>query len=143
MEGIKEWDCVKRRPECRSGLWINDDAIYKVKKISLNELWLVGWPNWGSWRADRFYRTTPIDVPEENVSDFKQTITIPTMNYYHTAVLIKSAATGTASEIKMVELVPYSVRQAHSGNDMRDTLVRELKKWVETIDCEFKISQIF
>lgn len=64
------------------------------------------------------------------------------MKYFHTAVLVKEIDTTSCSP-KYVELVPYSVRNALNESDMRDTLVRELKKSIKTSDCKFLISPIF
>jgi hypothetical protein len=69
---------------------------------------------------------------------------INSMQYFHTAVLIKEQpdnSTCVGSSYK--ELVAYSVRTAKDINDMRDTLVRELEKGIVTSDCKFLISNIF
>lgn len=64
------------------------------------------------------------------------------MKYFHTAVLIKEMDANTCTT-EYVELVPYAVRNALNESDMRDTLVRELKKSIKTSDCKFLISPIF
>lgn len=64
------------------------------------------------------------------------------MKYFHTAVLVKELDSTTCTP-EYVELVPYAVRNALNESDMRDTLVRELKKSIKTSDCKFLISPIF
>lgn len=63
------------------------------------------------------------------------------MQHYHTAVLIKKAPTTT--QIDYEELIPYKVMTASDEQNMRDILVRELPKEVDSKDCLFKISKVF
>lgn len=145
---FKVWDIVRRTWE--SNEWVIKWELYEVAEFNaLYDTLKIKWYNYGWFSSTRFelcpYAILPLETPYIVPEPINQlTPPIMSMNYFHTAVLIKcdsSPATSIGANYK--ELVPYAVRTARDIGDMRDTLVRELKKGIETSDCQFLISNVF
>lgn len=126
---FEAWDTV-RYIESKAG------TIYTIE--SLTDTWwlILKWYSGTPFNSKYFYH-----VNKQPITNQQTTMT--SVNYFHTSVLVRDRATETSTNIEYKELVPYSVRQALSYNDMRDTLVRELPKEVATTDCKFNIKAIF
>lgn len=131
------WDKVK---------YINGSQTYEVIHIATSHMIIRGsrWAYATSW--DKLVKIDA-DVPDDTtikLPDYSNNNPINSMQYFHTAVLIKcDPSFATCSSANYEELVPYAVRVAKDSGDMRDTLVRELKKGVATSDCKFLITPIF
>ena len=143
---FKVWDIVRRT--WASTEWAIKWELYEVSEVNaLYDTLILKWYNYGWFSAERFELHQPINHIDYNLSKSPaQFLTLPimSMNYFHTAVLIKShSSSATSIDANYKELVPYAVRTAKNIWDMRDTLVRELKKGIETSDCQFLISNVF
>lgn len=144
-EKFKVWDLVVRTWD--SNEWIVRWWIYEVDEITKYGTLSLKWYGYSWFSAERFELHQPIYHIDSNLSKSPaQFLTPPimSMNYFHTAVLIKChSSSATSIDANYKELVPYAVRTARDIGDMRDTLVRELKKGIETSDCQFLISNVF
>lgn len=148
-EDLKVWDIVMRT-EHSSQTWMIKGNTYTIKEI-FNDSWTTmirveecAW-KFQIWNF-RFIWTTnwvvwPYPIMYNNI------LTPPSMNYFHTAVLIKKSATSTVTatytQIEWTELEPYKVRTATSKEDLEKTLLRELDKSVDHNDVKFLINPIF
>lgn len=138
MAKFKPWDIVER---IRDNTWLcKIGHKYTVLEVDSQRrmISLVEDPLRNKvWMDDYFILSNSSVEDKELITNNKF------MNHhYHTVVFVNKAQSSTLiSEYE--ELIPYKVRIAPDEQNMRDILVRELPKEVDSKDCLFKISRVF
>ena len=139
---IKVWDIVYRKKENCGWSFKSCDWPFLVTNVNCSSIKIKREIDSSSafqweWDINYFYIAPEKMLPTETTPT---TITTPTMQYFHTAVIIK-IADSTQNEYK--ELVPYKVRTAISNSDLEKTMLRELPPEINHNDVKFLISLIF
>lgn len=137
MAKFKPWDIVER---IRDSTWMcKIGHRYTVHQVDETR-WMISLvedPLGNKVWMESYFILSNSSVEDKELITNNQIMT----NYYHTAVLINKAT--TSLQIEYEELIPYKVMIASDEQNMRDILVRELPKEVDSKDCLFKISRVF